>query len=149
MRDKDSGRLTGDAGNDLLYSVDAVVVAVAVRFLFGFWSRGHCVVAEMVDVEPIHPSGAKKQMSIPFPTLQEDAEATDATFTAFPAMEPKRPLRSKKRPTAFYGSPNPRAPPQPFSRSAAKRESVMALGSIQHLQHLYAKNGLASKARWV
>lgn len=83
-------------------------------------------------------------MSIPFPTLHEDSAAT---FTAFPAAEPRRPLRNKNRPTAFYGSPNPRAPPQPFSRSAAKRESVMALGSIQHLQHLYAKNGLASKAR--
>ncbi|EOR03713.1 hypothetical protein J056_003170 [Wallemia ichthyophaga EXF-994] len=90
-------------------------------------------------------------MSIPFPTLNE----TEAdSFTAFSAStlpaasaEPRRPLRSKNRPTAFYGSPNPRAPPQPFSRSAAKRESVMALGSIQHLQHLYAKNGLASKAR--
>ncbi|TIC46905.1 hypothetical protein E3Q08_00248 [Wallemia mellicola] len=84
-------------------------------------------------------------MSIPFPTIDED---TSHTFTAFPSIEePRRPLRNKNRPTAFYGSPNPRAPPQPFSKSAAKRESVMALGSIQHLQHLYAKNGLASKAR--
>lgn len=87
------------------------------------------------------------KMSIPFPTIDEDSSQT---FTAFPSIEePRRPLRNKNRPTAFYGSPNPRAPPQPFSKSAAKRESVMALGSIQHLQHLYAKNGLASRARCV
>ncbi|KAN0061501.1 hypothetical protein ACQY0O_006348 [Thecaphora frezii] len=36
---------------------------------------------------------------------------------------------------------------KPFSRSAAKRDSVMALGSIGYLQHLYAKQGIASKTR--
>lgn len=33
-----------------------------------------------------------------------------------------------------------------LSTSAAKRQSVMALGSIKHLQHMYAKNGLASSS---
>lgn len=92
---------------------------------------------------------------IPFPTIKEDSEdnKSTTTFTAFPLSNSSflanRPSSSKRRPTAFYGSPNPRAPPQPFSKSAAKRESVMALGSIQHLQHLYAKKGLASKSRLV
>ncbi|KAI0290203.1 hypothetical protein BC826DRAFT_1092574 [Russula brevipes] len=34
---------------------------------------------------------------------------------------------------------------KPFSRSAAKRGSVMALGSIEHLQHYFTKTGLISK----
>lgn len=33
-----------------------------------------------------------------------------------------------------------------LSTSAAKRQSVMALGSIKHLQHMYAKTGLASNS---
>lgn len=37
--------------------------------------------------------------------------------------------------------------PQAFSRSAAKRDSVMALGSIAHLQHRFAKQGLASREK--
>ena len=53
--------------------------------------------------------------------------------------------RARRRQTAFY--PNARASagrPKPFSRSAAKRESVMMLGSIEHLQHYFTKTGLQS-----
>ena len=35
----------------------------------------------------------------------------------------------------------------PFSKSAAKRDSVMALGSIEHLQYYFAKTGLTSKRK--
>ncbi|KAI5474972.1 hypothetical protein MNV49_002156 [Pseudohyphozyma bogoriensis] len=35
---------------------------------------------------------------------------------------------------------------KPFSKSAAKRQSVMALGSIKHLQHQFIKAGLTSAA---
>ncbi|PFH53635.1 hypothetical protein AMATHDRAFT_79094 [Amanita thiersii Skay4041] len=52
----------------------------------------------------------------------------------------------KRRPTAFY--PNMKSSTKalkPFSRSAAKRESVMALGSIEHLQHYFTKTGLVAK----
>ena len=38
---------------------------------------------------------------------------------------------------------------KPFSRSAAKRESVMALGSIEHLQHYFAKTGIAANKKCV
>ena len=45
----------------------------------------------------------------------------------------------KKPQVAFYPNVNSTNKPQkPFSRSAAKRESVMALGSIEHLQHRVA-----------
>ena len=55
-----------------------------------------------------------------------------------------------RRQTAFYPNMNSSNKPQkPFSRSAAKRESVMALGSIEHLQHYFTKTGLASKKAWV
>ncbi|KZT66948.1 hypothetical protein DAEQUDRAFT_746366 [Daedalea quercina L-15889] len=48
---------------------------------------------------------------------------------------------------AFY--PNMKSankPQKPFSRSAAKRESVMALGSIEHLQHYFTKSGIAAES---
>ncbi|KAF8596385.1 hypothetical protein BDV93DRAFT_610926 [Ceratobasidium sp. AG-I] len=52
--------------------------------------------------------------------------------------------RKARRQTAIY--PNTlRTAPKPFSRSAAKRESVMALGSIEHLQHYFTKTGIAAK----
>ncbi|KAB5590437.1 hypothetical protein CTheo_6129 [Ceratobasidium theobromae] len=54
--------------------------------------------------------------------------------------------KKSRRQTAIY--PNTlRAAPKPFSRSAAKRESVMALGSIEHLQHYFTKTGIAAKQR--
>ncbi|PLW05390.1 hypothetical protein PCANC_28788, partial [Puccinia coronata f. sp. avenae] len=39
--------------------------------------------------------------------------------------------------------------PRQFSSSAAKRESVLALGSIAHLQHYFVRNGLAARNRSV
>ncbi|KAF8519303.1 hypothetical protein JB92DRAFT_2786835 [Gautieria morchelliformis] len=57
---------------------------------------------------------------------------------------PTSTTRKARRQTAFY--PNTANKPQkPFSRSAAKRESVMALGSIEHLQHYFTKTGLVAR----
>lgn len=54
--------------------------------------------------------------------------------------------RKARRQTAFYPNMNAANKPQkPFSRSAAKRESVMMLGSIEHLQHYFTKTGIAAK----
>jgi hypothetical protein len=56
--------------------------------------------------------------------------------------------RKTRRQTAFYPNMNSANKPQkPFSRSAAKRESVMALGSIEHLQYFFTKTGLAAKKK--
>lgn len=57
----------------------------------------------------------------------------------------------KSRPqVAFYPNVNAVNKEQkPFSRSAAKRESVMALGSIEHLQHYFTKTGLITKKEYV
>jgi hypothetical protein len=38
---------------------------------------------------------------------------------------------------------------KPFSRSAAKRESVLALGSIEHLQQYFTKTGMVNKKKYV
>ncbi|KAJ7186967.1 hypothetical protein C8R46DRAFT_1342204 [Mycena filopes] len=54
--------------------------------------------------------------------------------------------KKARRQTAFYPNVNSTNKPQkPFSRSAAKRESVMALGSIEHLQHYFTKTGIEAK----
>jgi hypothetical protein len=73
--------------------------------------------------------------------------------------------KKARRQTAFYPNMNSSNKPQksvhcflkwaqrtnflggnrPFSRSAAKRESVMTLGSIEHLQHYFTKTGIAAK----
>ncbi|KAH0835591.1 hypothetical protein J3R83DRAFT_9316 [Lanmaoa asiatica] len=52
-----------------------------------------------------------------------------------------------RRLTAFYPNMNSSNKPlKPFSRSAAKRQSVMTLGSIEHLQHYFTKTGIAAKS---
>lgn len=61
---------------------------------------------------------------------------------------PDAAAKKARRQTAFYPNMNSSNKPQkPFSRSAAKRESVMALGSIEHLQHYFTKTGLVSKQK--
>lgn len=58
-------------------------------------------------------------------------------------------VRKARRQTAFYPNMNASNKQQkPFSRSAAKRESVMALGSIEHLQHYFTKTGLSAKKKY-
>ncbi|KAG8983659.1 hypothetical protein FRB94_005362 [Tulasnella sp. JGI-2019a] len=52
-------------------------------------------------------------------------------------------IKRSRRQAAFYPMQN--KPNNPFSKSAVKRESVMALGSIEHLQHYFTKAGLATK----
>ncbi|EJD38347.1 hypothetical protein AURDEDRAFT_139582 [Auricularia subglabra TFB-10046 SS5] len=51
--------------------------------------------------------------------------------------------KAQRRQTAYYPLVNAsNKPSKPFSRSAAKRESVLQLGSIEHLQHYFTKTGL-------
>ncbi|KAI0248527.1 hypothetical protein BJV78DRAFT_1235181 [Lactifluus subvellereus] len=59
---------------------------------------------------------------------------------------PSAPSRKSRPQAAFYPNVNAANKEQkPFSRSAAKRGSVMALGSIEHLQHYFTKTGLITK----
>ena len=58
--------------------------------------------------------------------------------------------KKARRSVAFYPNMNSSNKPlKPFSRSAAKRESVMALGSIEHLQHYFTKSGIAAESEYV
>lgn len=58
--------------------------------------------------------------------------------------------KKNRRQTAFYPVVNSsNKVNKPFSRSAAKRSSVMALGSIEYLQHYFTKTGIAAKKKYV
>ncbi|KIM44135.1 hypothetical protein M413DRAFT_17932 [Hebeloma cylindrosporum] len=73
-------------------------------------------------------------------------ESTGTPSSDSPTKSVPTPVKKARRQTAFYPNMNSTNKPQkPFSRSAAKRESVMALGSIEHLQHYFTKTGLAAK----
>ncbi|KAH9164870.1 hypothetical protein EDB89DRAFT_2233714 [Lactarius sanguifluus] len=62
------------------------------------------------------------------------------------SSSPRAPSKKSRPQAAFYPNVNAANKEQkPFSRSAAKRESVMALGSIEHLQHYFTKTGLIAK----
>lgn len=79
---------------------------------------------------------SSSQGSEPPPTINQDSAS------------PTIAVKKARRQTAFY--PNMANKPQkPFSRSAAKRESVMALGSIEYLQHYFTKTGIAPRKKLV
>ncbi|TDL20420.1 hypothetical protein BD410DRAFT_772688 [Rickenella mellea] len=66
--------------------------------------------------------------------------------STFLDASPASAAKKSRRQTAFYPNMNSsNKPVKPFSRSAAKRESVMTLGSIEHLQHYFTKTGIAAK----
>ncbi|KAI0631512.1 hypothetical protein C8Q77DRAFT_1127287 [Trametes polyzona] len=74
--------------------------------------------------------------------MNTSGPSTPPEGSASPASQSKR-----RRQVAFYPNMNSSNKPQkPFSRSAAKRESVMALGSIEYLQHYFTKTGIAAES---
>ncbi|KAI9608016.1 hypothetical protein H4Q26_005469 [Puccinia striiformis f. sp. tritici PST-130] len=85
--------------------------------------------------------------SLPFPSSSPPPTPTTTTTTTT-TNELSSPGNMEQQNTnrprmAYYTPMNPRQ----FSSSAAKRDSVMALGSIAHLQHYFVRNGLATKNR--
>lgn len=76
-------------------------------------------------------------------------EAQDSFFT-FPSEETatsttaNAAVKKARRTTVYPNINSTNKVEKPFSRSAAKRDSVMALGSIEHLQHYFTKAGLAA-----
>ena len=88
-----------------------------------------------------HSPVSDTSSSIPFLTLQ----STGTHDSSYPA-----PSRKSRPQPAFYPNVNAMNKEQkPFSRSAAKRDSVTALGSIEHLQHYFTKTGLITKKEYV
>ncbi|POW11610.1 hypothetical protein PSTT_05153 [Puccinia striiformis] len=96
--------------------------------------------------ENIFISGVADNMaSLPFPSSSPPPTPTTTTTTTNELSSPgNMEQQNTNRPRMAYYTPmNPRQ----FSSSAAKRDSVMALGSIAHLQHYFVRNGLATKNR--
>ena len=63
---------------------------------------------------------------------------------------PAGPILLKPERSAFYPNVNStNKVEKPFSKSAAKRDSVLALGSIEHLQHYFTKTGLTASRKSV
>lgn len=86
----------------------------------------------------------KDAQSIPSSSVNRDGVGLQAPLMGSPRKKPNR------RATAVYPNVNSsNKTSKPFSRSAAKRGSVMALGSIEHLQYYFTKTGLAAKEKCV
>ncbi|KAG8851752.1 hypothetical protein FRB96_009117 [Tulasnella sp. 330] len=77
----------------------------------------------------------------PSPSLSSISESPDGAAPV--ADQGASTIKRSRRQAAFYPMQN--KPNNPFSKSAVKRDSVMALGSIEHLQHYFTKAGLATK----
>ncbi|KAG0696349.1 hypothetical protein DFH29DRAFT_991711 [Suillus ampliporus] len=83
------------------------------------------------------------------PSLTPPALTPDYTGSASPdsSSHSDAAVKKARRQTAFYPNMNSaNKPVKPFSRSAAKRQSVMTLGSIEHLQHYFTKTGITPKS---
>ncbi|KAI5122406.1 hypothetical protein M0805_002956 [Coniferiporia weirii] len=77
--------------------------------------------------------------------LTPDEERLDSFEFPSTSSESQSPKKARRQ-MAFYPNVSSSNKLQkPFSRSAAKRESVMALGSIEHLQHYFTKTGIVAK----
>jgi hypothetical protein len=91
--------------------------------------------------------------SCSFPLMSDVSSSTPSLTpqsTGTQDSSPRAPTRKSRPQAAFYPNVNAATKEQkPFSRSAAKRESVMALGSIEHLQHYFTKTGLIAKKECV
>ena len=93
--------------------------------------------------------------TVPFPATPTDSEDSLQAPIAGPPREASTPSpngtkKTRRQTGAFYplvNSSNKLS--KPFSRSAAKRESVLALGSIEHLQYYFTKAGIAAKEKCV
>ena len=76
------------------------------------------------------------------------ASTSQSSLGSEPDSTTQTSTKKARRQTAFYPNMNASNKPlKPFSRSAAKRESVMTLGSIEHLQHYFTKAGIAAKKK--
>ena len=101
-----------------------------------------------------HPSAGGSQAGSPLKLMSDISSSTPSLTpqsTGTQDSSSPRPPSKKSRPqAAVYPNVNATNKEQkPFSRSAAKRGSVMALGSIEHLQHYFTKTGLIAKKEYV
>jgi hypothetical protein len=109
---------------------------------FTLGSRRSFVVLVLVGMASSSPS-------LTPPALTPDYTGSASTDSQSHAEAAVKHLKAR-RSTAFYPNMNSaNKPVKPFSRSAAKRQSVMTLGSIEHLQHYFTKTGIVAKPKYV
>ena len=109
---------------------------------FGRQARNAPLISLVLEPPPPHPNTTRPR----YPTMDTIAESLSPAPSPAGSPAPKK----TRRGVAFYPNMNSSNKPQkPFSRSAAKRESVMALGSIEHLQHYFTKSGIAAESECV
>ncbi|KAF6752713.1 hypothetical protein DFP72DRAFT_904600 [Ephemerocybe angulata] len=91
-------------------------------------------------------SASSSASTTPMPLTPESTGGPSIGLSASNSSEgstaPKKSRRQAAMLATHAGSPKP---VKPFSRSAAKRESVLALGSIEHLQQYYTRTGMVNK----
>ena len=81
-------------------------------------------------------------------TPESTGTGSSPTSDTMPGTPATATTKKARRQTAFYPNTNAaNKQANPFSKSAAKRESVMALGSIEHLQHYFTKSGIAAESK--
>ncbi|EJT98219.1 hypothetical protein DACRYDRAFT_118938 [Dacryopinax primogenitus] len=90
---------------------------------------------------PSHPSQPPTNATTPEPLPQRIIFPSDGRPQHLSQPPPPR-RKASIYPLSLAGKQT-----KPFSRSAAKRESVMMLGSIEHLQHYFTKQGIVAKQR--
>jgi hypothetical protein len=92
----------------------------------------------------------KQNPTQPRPLLSSGIAAVEMANASLSLEPPSdQAVKKARRQTAFYPAVNStNKQSKPFSRSAAKRESVLALGSIEHLQHYFTKTGLSAKSKY-
>lgn len=140
LEDKENVRHTGTAGSDLVEGSSAPD-----QVKFPSTATGHSQ-----DEEVSRFDTPRRLVSQPTPSPSSSASFSSpgaAGSTDTTATTTTTPSLKQKRSTVFHGSEAFKAKTnqKPFSSSAAKRESVMALGSIGHLQNFYAKQGFAAR----
>lgn len=82
---------------------------------------------------PAHPSSPRPTTHLPLTPPPSSPEASEASYSGAPVT------KRVPRVYPFASDPSSSKPQQQFSRSARKRDSVLALSSIDHLSHHFTK----------
>lgn len=97
-------------------------------------------------------SASSSASTTPMPLTPQSTGGPSISLSASSSGAPSSPTgegpsvaKKSRRQAAMFPTQEGQKPVKPFSRSAAKRESVMALGSIGHLQQYFTKTGMVNK----
>lgn len=94
---------------------------------------GVCTMDSSYHTPPAHPSSPSPTTHLPLTPPPSSPEASEASSSGAPVT------KRVPRVYPFASDPSSSKPQQQFSRSARKRDSVLALSSIDHLSHHFTK----------